>query len=99
MLGLFGTLNLATRALEAQQAGVAVAGQNLANANNPAYARQRVQLQTTAALPTAAGQEGTGVQVTTIQQVRDTLLDAQIQQEGSVTGFWSAQQSGLESAQ
>jgi len=40
MPGRFDTLNLTTRELQAQQAGVQALGQNLANLNNPAYARQ-----------------------------------------------------------
>jgi flagellar hook-associated protein FlgK len=38
-MGLYGTLNLGTRALQAHSQGLAVAGQNLANVNNPAYTR------------------------------------------------------------
>ena len=48
MLGLLGTLRLGTRALAAQRQGVEVAGHNLANVNNAAYARQRVSIQSTA---------------------------------------------------
>ena len=41
MLGLLGTLDLAPRSLATQQEGTAVAGQNMANVNNPAYAREQ----------------------------------------------------------
>lgn len=99
MLGLFNTLNLGARALTADQAGVEVTGHNLANANNPAYARQRVVLQTSTPTPTAIGLEGTGVQAVTIQQLRDQLLDSQIRSEASVGGYWTAQQSALQNAQ
>jgi flagellar hook-associated protein 1 len=95
MLGLFATLNLGARALQAQQAGVEVAGHNLANVNNPAYARQRVQYQTGISVPTGVGQEGTGVQVAAIQQIRDSLLDGQVRDENSVGSYWTAQQSAL----
>jgi len=99
MLGLFNTLNLGARALTAQQLGVEVTGQNLANANNPAYARQRVQLQTSTPTPTGIGMEGTGVEAVSIQQVRDQLLDGQIRSESSVGGYWNSQQNTLENAQ
>ena len=39
MPGLFDTLNLAMRSMQAQQAGVTITGQNLANVNNPAVAK------------------------------------------------------------
>lgn len=94
MMGLYGTLNLGTRALQAHSQGMSVAGQNLANVNNPAYTRQRLLLQAT-----SSGTQGTGVNAAAIQRVHDTLLDRQIQGETSVSGFWSAQQKALQSAQ
>ena len=99
MLGLYGTLNLGTRALLTQSQGLAVAGQNLANVNNPAYTRQRLLVQTTPTLSSALGSQGTGVNAVAIQRIHDALLDRQIQGEASVSGFWSASQSALQSAQ
>jgi flagellar hook-associated protein 1 FlgK len=60
MLGLFGTLNLAKRSLQTQQQGIEVTGHNLANVNNPAYARQRVTIQTSSTVPTQIGPQGDG---------------------------------------
>ncbi len=99
MLGLFGTLGLGTRSLQAQLQGIETAGHNLANVNNPAYARQRVVLQTGNTLPTPVGQVGSGVEVAAIQQIRDTLLDTRITTESSVTGYWEAQQTALQYGQ
>jgi flagellar hook-associated protein 1 FlgK len=99
MLGLFGTLNLGTRSLQTQQSGVEVTGQNLANVNNPAYARQRLQIQTSLAIPSSLGPVGTGASATGIDQLRNSLLDAQIRNEQSVGGYWLAQQSGLQNVQ
>ncbi len=48
MLGLFGTLNLASRSMQTQMAGVEVTGQNLANVNTTGYSRQRVQISASA---------------------------------------------------
>jgi flagellar hook-associated protein 1 FlgK len=99
MLGLFNTLNLGARALQAEQIGVEVTGQNLANSNNAAYTRQVVQLQTSTPTPTSIGMEGTGVDAVSIQQVSDQLLNSQIQSESSVGGYWNSQQSALQDAQ
>lgn len=99
MPGLFDTLNLATRSMQAQQVGVTVTGQNLANANNPAYSRQRVNFQTSDPTPLPGAVLGTGVQVTGIQQLRDSLLDNQIRDEASFGGFWTASQTSLENTQ
>jgi flagellar hook-associated protein 1 FlgK len=92
-------LNMGARSLAAQQTGVEVTGHNIANANNAAYSRQRVKMATSLDVPTSIGQEGTGVDATEIQRVRDTLLDAQIQVETSVTGSLNTQQSALQQAE
>ncbi len=99
MLGLFATIGLGTRALSAQRQGIETAGHNLANVNNRAYTRQRVLLETSNALPTANGPVGTGVQASTIQQIRDGLLETRIATEGSVTAYWQAQQKSLQYGQ
>src|SRR4051812_40090851 len=99
MLGLFGTLNLSSRAMQVQQAGIEVAGHNLANVNNPAYARQRVNIATSSPIRTEHGIEGTGATATGIIQIRNSLLDAQIVTEGSVNGSLTAQQQALQYAQ
>ncbi|GIX50648.1 MAG: flagellar hook-associated protein 1 [Limisphaera sp.] len=99
MLGLFGSLNLGTRALQTQQLGVEIAGQNLANINNPAYARQKVALQTAPTLPTLIGPQGTGVEAIAIRQIRNAILDGQILNETGVGGYWTAQQSALQTGQ
>ena len=99
MLGLFGTLNLGARSLATQQQGAEVAGQNLANVSNPAYARQRLEVQTSPAIPTAQGAQGTGVDGVAIVQLRDVLLDRQITSEASVTGSLNAQQSALQNTE
>jgi len=99
MLGLFGTLNMAARSMQAQMTGVEVAGQNLANVNTTGYSRQTVQLATSPDLQTALGPEGTGVAATSIQQAVSALLNAQVQTQQSTSGYWNGQQTALQSAQ
>ena len=99
MLGLFGALDLASRSLATQQAGTTVAGQNMANVNNPAYAREQTVIQTSDSIETSAGEEGTGADVVSITEARDSLLDNQIQSENSVTGSFTAQQTALQNAE
>ncbi|MEE8555951.1 MAG: flagellar hook-associated protein FlgK [bacterium] len=43
--GLFSQLDIGKRSLMAQQAGMGVAGHNVANVNNEGYSRQRVELE------------------------------------------------------
>lgn len=99
MLGLFGVLGLARRSLHTQRQGVEVAGQNLANVNNPAYARQRLRIETSVVIPTGIGPQGTGAHSAAIYQIRDALLDRHIGSETSVTGFLEAQQRALHYAE
>jgi flagellar hook-associated protein 1 len=99
MLGLFGTLNLASRSLQTQMTGVEVTGQNLANVNTTGYTRQAVDIQTSPDISTTIGPEGTGANVVAIQQVVNAILNSQIQSQQSTSGYWSAQQTALQSAQ
>lgn len=99
MLGLFGTLNLGARSLQTQQQGVEIAGHNLANVNNPAYARQRLQIQTSHTVPDVVGPQGTGAENVAIQQIRNSLVDGQLSSEISVTGFLESQQQAYQYAQ
>lgn len=99
MLGLFGTLNMAARSLQTQQAGVEVSGQNLANVNTPGYSRQRVNIQTSVAVPTGIGPQGTGANAVSIQQIVSTVLNTQIQNQSSTGGYWDGQQGALQNAQ
>lgn len=99
MLGLFGTLDMGARSLQNQLTGIEVTGHNLANVNNPAYARQRVRFQTTTTIPTPLGPQGTGAQVTAITQLRNALLDRQLIGEAGLTAYWRTQQQLLEQAE
>jgi flagellar hook-associated protein 1 FlgK len=98
-LGLFGTLNLASRSLQTQRQGSEVAGHNLANVNTPGYARQRLAIETSPYLPTEIGPQGTGADAVAIRQLRDHLLDRQIQSETSVRGSLESEQKALQLAQ
>src|SRR5436190_16623064 len=96
MPGLFGTLNIGAESLQVQRQALEVAGHNLANVNNPAYARQRVNITTSAAISTVIGPMGTGAQVIGIRQLRSAIIDRQLQTEAGVRGFLDAQQNALE---
>jgi len=81
MSGLFGELHRTSQALAAQSQGVFVSGKNMANVNNPAYARQRVVLGDRGVVQTKLGPQSLGVEALGLQQVRDKLLDSQILRE------------------
>src|SRR5699024_11440175 len=61
---------------------------NIANVNTAGYSRQRVNFETTSpfpmpsrVMPTIAGQIGTGVEIGTVERVRDQFLDMQFRAE------------------
>lgn len=98
MSGLLGTLTLGANALQTQSRGLAVAGQNLANVNNPAYTRQRLLVQ---AEGDSSGllEAGNGVSAIAIQRIHDKVIDRQLLDEASTTASWTARQSILETTQ
>ncbi|MCC5895757.1 MAG: flagellar hook-associated protein FlgK [Alkalibacterium sp.] len=86
MSGLFGTLNTATKGLQAQQTALQTIGHNVANANTTGYTRQRVTMQADFAqtIP-GVGQVGTGVRVGNIDRVSDQYVNTQLREAHSTT--------------
>ena len=78
---------------------MALAGQNVSNANNTAYADEQLEVSEATPVDTPFGEEGTGAQITGITDTRDALLDSQIQAEASTSGSLSAQQTNLQNAE
>jgi flagellar hook-associated protein 1 FlgK len=99
MSNLIGGLTTAARNLGAQQAGVQTAGRNLSNANNPAYARQRVQLGDRTMIDTQFGTLGNGVEALGMEQLRDGFLDANVTQEIARSSLLQAQQNAFSRAE
>lgn len=95
MSGLFGSLTQTVRALNAHSRGVETAGRNIANVNNPNYARQRVIFADRGTIQTPQGAQSLGIEAKSIQQVRDALLDQQVGRERSLTASWEAEESAL----
>jgi flagellar hook-associated protein 1 len=99
MLGLFGTLQMATRSLQTQRNGTEVAGHNLANVNTPGYSRQRVQIESSITVRSEMGLQGTGADAVAIRQIRDRLVDRNITSETSVRTSYESRQRALQFAQ
>ncbi|HTB82969.1 MAG TPA: flagellar hook-associated protein FlgK [Candidatus Sulfotelmatobacter sp.] len=99
MVGLFNTLDLAKRSLQTQETAIQVTGQNIANVNTTGYSRQTVNITESPDVQTPVGSEGTGTEVAGIDQVVSDLLNSQIQSQNSTSGYWTGQQTALQSAQ
>jgi flagellar hook-associated protein 1 FlgK len=98
-MGLTGSLFNATQAIAAQSKGLEITGKNLANINNPAYARQRVILADRGSIRDANQVLSMGVEARGVTQIRDQLLDRRVTREISLTEGLSAAQDILQSAQ
>jgi flagellar hook-associated protein 1 FlgK len=86
----FSGLNTATTALWAQQRGLDVTGQNIANVNTPGYSRQRAELQSVGgnavpALYAVSNQIGQGVDADKVIRIRDAFLESRAQTESAAT--------------
>ncbi|HXE31831.1 MAG TPA: flagellar hook-associated protein FlgK [Terriglobales bacterium] len=79
-MGLFGILSIANQSLQAQQAGLEVSANNIANVNTPGYTRQVATLAENAPAPGSIGGGG-GVEVQQIQSIRDSVLEIRLNQE------------------
>ncbi len=102
MRSSFSGLDIAYRALQAQQQAIDVINQNIANANTPGYSRQIADLAATPpyTIPAlnrdaSAGQMGTGVAVTDIQRARSSFIDYQIRGESQTQGQWGKMRDAL----
>jgi flagellar hook-associated protein 1 FlgK len=79
MADLLSLLVQSGNSLAAQSAVLATAGNNVANANTPGYARQRVNLVANPSVDAlGAGGVGTGVSVQSVTQARDQFIERQI---------------------
>ena len=81
-------LNVARSAIFANQTGVRITSQNIANAQSEGYTRRAISFVESQPDVTPQGRLGTGVSVQQIKRVRDDLLDATFRREtGKAAGF------------
>jgi flagellar hook-associated protein 1 FlgK len=95
-------LNTALSGLRTAQQMLDISAHNIANASTPGYSRQRAQIVAAPPFSLPAfnrtglpGQLGTGVQITSINRIRDAFLDVQINEQVAASGYWSARENAL----
>ncbi len=99
MSGLYASLNNTVKALGAHSRAIELAGKNLANVNNPAYARQRVIYGDRGSVQTPQGAESLGLEAMGVQQLRDSLLDKQVMREIALRSSFQTEQQNYQRAQ
>jgi flagellar hook-associated protein 1 FlgK len=100
-MSLFGTIQIASNALNAASLGLQVTGNNIANANTPDYVRQRLIQEPAVTARQGDLLLGLGVKVTGVQQVIDRFFDERVRGAASDVASSEAQQdvyTKLESA-
>jgi len=98
----FSGIEIGLRALLTHKQVLDVTGHNIANAATPGYSRQQVSISATepwarpdAYNSTSAGQVGTGVNLDSIQRVRDAFLDDRFRQATAAAGDWGIQRDTI----
>ncbi len=92
MASTFFGLTIASSALSAFQASVNTTANNISNVKTKGYSRQQVNLQAAQALQVNAkyGTAGTGVEITSIKQVRDLYYDVKYWESNSNLGLYDS---------
>lgn len=99
MAGLYASINSTVQALSAHSRSIEITGKNLANVNNPDYARQRVIYGDRGTVITPQGAESLGLEALGVEQIRNALLDRQVVREIALKASYAAEQSGYQRAQ
>ena len=89
---LFSQLDLGKRSLQAQQAGMNVAGHNIANVDNENFSRQRVDLDPQ---HPQKSRFGAGVDLTQVERITDRFLNQRLIGEQSRGGELAMRGEGL----
>jgi flagellar hook-associated protein 1 FlgK len=96
-MGTYDAFNISRTGIDAQQINLTVTSNNVANASNENYTRQKAILATNASIYDGKNFIGQGVNVADIIRVRDTLLDDQIRNALSETAFQTTSNKWLTS--
>ena len=83
MSSLFGTMSVALQSLMAAQGALQVTANNIANANTPGYSREVPLFEESPPVLSGNTMVGSGVTLSSVQSVRDNILDLRIDQETS----------------
>jgi flagellar hook-associated protein 1 FlgK len=95
-MSLFSVLSVATRGLNASQLAMNVTSQNITNADVEGYSRKRLNLAADYRKDPAYGQMGIGVDVISIDRMRNAFIDEQIRRQQQEAGIFEEYNFSLE---
>ncbi|MCA8939362.1 MAG: flagellar hook-associated protein FlgK, partial [Planctomycetes bacterium] len=95
-MGLFGALNVGRNAVAANQVALDTIGNNIANASNEGYSRQRVEFETLP--PSRYGQHfiGNGVAIADVRRIFDQQVENRLKTAVSTLGSLERQSDAYE---
>jgi flagellar hook-associated protein 1 FlgK len=94
-MSILSALNIAVKAMEAQQKAIQTTGHNLANVDTPGFSRQRVEL--SSAAPSAEGpfSLGQGTVISGVKSLVSRFIEAELINLNSTLGSTEAQSQAL----
>jgi flagellar hook-associated protein 1 FlgK len=98
-MSLSSSLSIALRSMLADQGGMDVVSNNIANANTPGYSREVADFAETPPAEYGNLSYGTGVTLSDIQGVRDSVLQMRLNQETQNQGKLNVESNGLNQIQ
>ncbi|MFQ5705971.1 MAG: flagellar hook-associated protein FlgK [bacterium] len=99
MSDLLRIFNIGRKALSAHQSAMNTAGHNIANVNTKGYSRQRVNLTASRPQFTPRGIFGSGVDIESVERVRNKFIDQQLSQERPSVGQYEFLTDSLQSVE
>lgn len=96
-MSLFSVLNIGTRGLTASQLAMDVTSQNISNADTQGYSRKRLNLSADYRFDPGYGQIGMGVDVISIERMRNAFIDEQIRRQKQEAGTFEEYDYALQS--
>jgi len=86
-MSLFSTLNTGTSGLNAAQVAVSITSQNISNADNTSYTRQRVNFSASNAVSSGGVSVGSGVTIASIVRIHDEYSYAKLRSSSTSVSY------------
>lgn len=85
---MFQLISVGKRALQVTEKQIETTSNNISNINTPGYSRQRVIQESNYPIELAYANIGTGVNIQSIERLRDTYLDVEYRGVQTEFGYW-----------
>ena len=94
-MGLFSTLNTGYSGLNVNQSAIATTSNNISNASNPDYTRQRTQIVSSGAIHAPNGDIGMGAKVETIVRIKNDFLFSRYETANKDLSYFNTLQQNI----